>query len=96
MFGVAAPDVTSSSLSSSLLYSFVWSISNITIARLVMNLRRLSSEGDHKSIESIDDEDVQDDVKDGIERTELPMLRKEGGTRVWCESQEPLYKDLGV
>jgi hypothetical protein len=51
--------------------SFIWSISNITLARLILNLRRLSSDAGDNS-----EEEVEDDGDDGVEQTELPVLRR--------------------
>jgi len=50
---------------------FIWSISNITLARLILNLRRLSSDAGDNS-----EEEVEDDGDDGVEQTELPVLRR--------------------
>ncbi|KAG6373659.1 hypothetical protein JVT61DRAFT_6325 [Boletus reticuloceps] len=52
---------------------FIWSISNITLARFIFNLRRLSSDTCHKKVRFKDEEEIADDM----ERTELPVLRRE-------------------
>lgn len=54
-------------------HSFIWSISNITLARLILNLRRLSNS---VSDEAGDEEVLSDDAKKSAEQMELPMLRK--------------------
>ena len=57
------------------LHSFIWSVSNITLARLILNLRRLSNDAGDSNAEFQDEED------DGVEGTELelPVLRRERG-----------------
>jgi len=52
---------------------FIWSISNITLARLILNLRRLSCDAGDNHAECKDEED------DNVEcaELELPVLRRE-------------------
>ncbi|KAF8129077.1 hypothetical protein EV363DRAFT_1166787, partial [Boletus edulis] len=52
---------------------FIWSISNITLARFIFNLRRLSNDACHKKVRFKDEEELADDM----EQTELPVLRRE-------------------
>ena len=56
-------------------HSFIWSVSNITLARLILNLRRLANDAGDNNAEFQDEED------DGVEGTELelPVLRRERG-----------------
>ncbi|KAF8556649.1 hypothetical protein OG21DRAFT_1482863 [Imleria badia] len=68
---------------------FVWSISNITLARLILNLRRLSTDAGHKKGVIKDDETLDDDVKEGVEGTELPVLRRECSKSAQSDSQDP-------
>lgn len=69
---VAVPDTTS---------SFIWSIANITLARLILNLRRLSSDAGDNNAEFQDEGEVEDEGEGGVE---LPVLHRErhwGGRR---------------
>ena len=50
--------------------SFVWSVSNVTLAHLIFNLRRLSKDAGDKAKEPEDD-----DIEEGVECAELPVLR---------------------
>ncbi|KAH0835715.1 hypothetical protein J3R83DRAFT_9536 [Lanmaoa asiatica] len=52
---------------------FIWSIANITLARLILNLRRLSSNAGDKAAYGAE---PSDDTKEGMEPTELLVLRR--------------------
>ncbi|KAN0078365.1 hypothetical protein V8E55_010422 [Tylopilus felleus] len=63
---------------------FLWSVCNITVSRLIFNLRRLSSEAAaNPNTRDEDEEEKLEDVEEGggTEQTELPVLHKERDRR---------------